>query len=161
MPIDPARCNAVGDLVLTDAGEFEALADPSRLELYDTIRRHGPVSTAALAEHVGLAPEDVEQHLGRLATIGLVEPGGDGWTTDVRGVYFEIPDEPGDAQLAARRLSGVMLAKYAELPAAWVRDEEPRLSVEWARATGLFNAGVRLTPDELRTVQDELERVLE
>jgi DNA-binding transcriptional ArsR family regulator len=161
MPVDPARFNAVGDLVLADTSEFAALGDATRLELFDAIRRQGPVSTATLAEHVGLAPEEVAQHLERLAAIGLVEPGDDGWATAVRGVYFEIPDEPAETQLAARRLSGVMLAKYAELPAAWVRDEEPRLSVEWARATGLFNAGVRLTPDELRSVQDELERVLE
>jgi hypothetical protein len=37
----------------------------------------------------------------------------------VRGVFFEIPEEP-DAQRAARELSNVMLAKYASVPLAWV-----------------------------------------
>jgi hypothetical protein len=43
-----------------------------------------------------------------------------------------------------------MLAEYTELPAIWTRDVEPQLTVEWARAAGLFNARVELTPDELR-----------
>jgi hypothetical protein len=48
-------------------------------------------------------------------------------------------DEP-EGQHAARELSNVMLAKYAALPTAWVREEEPKLELEWARAAGLFNA---------------------
>jgi hypothetical protein len=49
MPVDPARLNAVGDLVLRDAGEMHALADPLRLTLFDAVRRQGPITTAALA----------------------------------------------------------------------------------------------------------------
>jgi hypothetical protein len=78
----------------------------------------------------------------------------------VKGVYFEIPEDP-EGQLAARQLSNVMLAKYAELPASWIRDQEPRLELDWARAAGLFNARVDLTPSELRDLQEELERLLE
>jgi hypothetical protein len=37
---------------------------------------------------------------------------------------------------------------------------EPGLDVAWARAAGLFNAGVRLTADELRRVQEDLEALL-
>jgi hypothetical protein len=33
--------------------------------------------------------------------------------------------------------------------------------VAWARAAGLFNARVELEPDELRRLQEDLERLLE
>ena len=38
---------------------------------------------------------------------------------------------------------------------------EPRLDVTWARAAGLFNARTELTPDELRRLQEDLERLLQ
>jgi DNA-binding transcriptional ArsR family regulator len=155
MPIDPARLNAVGDLI--EPRELRALADPLRLKLFDLVRRHGPITTLELA---GLTEQDrasVEGHLRELESVGLVEravaDGGEqAWTTSVKGICFEIPDEP-KAQQAARELSNVMLAKYADVPTAWVREEEPKLELEWARAAGLFNARVDLTAEELRGIR--------
>jgi predicted transcriptional regulator len=165
MPIDPARVNAVGDLVLTDAREFRALADPLRLTLFDTVRRQGPVTSAELAETTKQAGGSLDDHLHALEAIGLIESESDGrgdvrWTAGAEGIYFEIPEDP-EGQHAARELGNVMLAKYATLPVAWIRDEEPRLALDWARAAGLFNARVALTTDELRRLQEELERLLE
>ena len=165
MPVDPARLNAVGDLVLTDPRELRALADPLRLRLFDLVRREGPVTSETLTQHVDRERARVEESLQELGSVGLVEAatsdGGDVlWTSDVKGIYFEIPDDR-EGQLAARQLSNVMLTTYADLPAAWVRDQEPKLGLEWARAAGLFNARVELTPDELRDIQQELERLLE
>jgi hypothetical protein len=54
-----------------------------------------------------------------------------------------------------------MLVKYATVPSEWVRRTEPRLDVTWARAAGLFNARVELTPEELGRLQADLERLLE
>jgi|SRR5262249_22282539 len=165
MPVDPARLNAVGDLVLTDAHELRALADPLRLTLFDLIRRQGPITCAALARSTDQDPGSVADHLRELESLGLIEgerpqDGEVRWTTGVRGIYFEIPEDL-EGQRAARELSNVMLAQSAALPVAWVRDEEPRLELEWARAAGLFNARVELTADELRGIQDGLERLLE
>ena len=160
MPIDPARLNAVGDLVLTDPRELRALADPLRLTLFDLVRRHGPATSSELARRTEQDHASIEEHLRELQSVGLVEQAvaDDGdvhWTTSVKGIYFEIPDEP-EGQHAARALSNAMLAKYADLPTAWVREDEPKLELEWARAAGLFNARVDLTAVELRDIQDEL-----
>jgi DNA-binding MarR family transcriptional regulator len=165
MPVDPARLNAVGDLVLSDAHTMRALADPLRLTLFDLVRREGPVASKTLAQRTGQDQATVDDHLRELESLGFVEETAseDGevrWTTNAKGIYFEIPEEPA-GQLAARQLSKVMLAKYAELPVSWVRSEEPRLDLEWVRAAGLFNARVELTPDELRGIQEGLERLLE
>ena len=164
MPIDPARLNAVGDLVLTDPRELRALADPLRLTLFDLVRRHGPATRSELARRTEQDHASIEEHLRELESVGLVEhavadDGDVHWTTSVKGIYFEIPDEP-EGQRAARELSNLMLAKYADLPTAWVREDEPKLELEWARAAGLFNTRVDLTAGELRDIQDELERLL-
>lgn len=162
--LDPSRLNAVGDLVLTDVREFRALADPVRLTLFDVVGREGPITSATAATRTGRDLGSVEEHLRALESIGLVESETDGrdtrWSPAAKGIYFEIPDDL-EAQRAARELSNVMLAKYAELPFAWLREQEPILELEWARAAGLLNARVEMTPAEASGLQQELERVLE
>jgi DNA-binding MarR family transcriptional regulator len=165
MPVDPARLNSVGDLVLSDARAMRALTDPLRLTLFDAVRREGPVTSNALARRTDQDQETVDDHLRELESVGFVEKtaGEDGevrWMTEARGIYFEIPDEA-EGQLAARQLSKVMMTRYAELPASWAGAEEPALDLEWARAAGMFNARLDLTPDELRGIQEGLERLLE
>ena len=162
MPIDPSRLNAVGDLVLTEVDELRALADPVRLDLFDLVRREGPLAVEDVCARMGLTADAASSHLRQLADAGLIDRDADGrWSTEARGIYFEIPDVPEEAQRAARELSNTMLVKYGSLPAEWVRRVEPRLDVTWARAAGLFNARIELAPDELRRLQDDLERLLE
>jgi DNA-binding transcriptional ArsR family regulator len=161
VPIDPSRLNAVGDLVVTDVAELRALADPVRLDLFDLVQRDGPLATEEACARLGLDLNTASGQLRRLADAGLIERDAAGsWRTDARGIYFEIPDEP-EAQRAARELSNTMLAKCASLPSEWVNRVEPLLDLKWARAAGLFNTRVELTPDELRRLQEELERLLE
>jgi len=161
VPIDPSRLNAVGDLVLTEVGELRALADPVRLDLFDLVRRDGPLPVEAVCDRLGLAADAASTDLRQLADAGLIDRDDSGrWSTEARGIYFEIPDEP-EAQRAARELSNTMLVKYGSLPAEWVRRFEPQLDVTWARAAGLFNARIELAPDELRRLQEDLERLLE
>jgi DNA-binding transcriptional ArsR family regulator len=161
---EPLRVNAVNDLVLTDPRALRALADPFRLTLFDLVRREGPATSAMLAQRTDQDEASIEEHLRQLESVGVIEETASDddlrWTSIARGIYFEIPDDP-EGQVAARRLSNVMLTKYADLPASWARDEEPTLELEWARAAGLFNARVELTPDELRRIQEAMEELLE
>jgi hypothetical protein len=53
-----------------------------------------------------------------------------------------------------------MFASLAYLPSRWLEETEPGLDVPWVRAAGLFNARVRVTPDELRDLQEGLEALL-
>ena len=152
--------NAVGDLVLTRASEFRALADPLALAVNDRLRPTTVLPTSTLAAEVGAPDTEVEARLVRLEEAGIVRRDGDGWRAVAKGIVFEIPDEPPDAQAAARALTTTMLLQYADVPRRWVDEAEPGLDVEWARAAGLFNAGVRLTSEELRAVQEELETLL-
>src|SRR5262245_46513456 len=164
MTDDAPQLNAVGDLVITEPRALRALADPFRLTLFDLVRREGGATSTVLARRTGHDEAAIDEHLRELESLGMVESRAvDGeirWTAAVKGIYFEIPDDP-EGQVAARRLSNVMITKHGDLPASWARDQEPSLDVEWARAAGLFNARVELTPDELRGLQDGLERLLE
>jgi len=161
VPIDPSRLNAVGDLVLTEVEELRALADPVRLDLFDLVRRDGPLAVEDACSRLGLTADEASSRLRQLGEAGLIDRDAAGrWSTEARGIYFEIPDEP-EAQLAARELSNTMLVRYGSLPAEWVRRFEPLLDVTWARAAGLFNARIELAPDELGRVQEDLERLLE
>jgi hypothetical protein len=146
--------NAVGDLVLTEPEAMRALAHPARLALLDRLRREGPATAAELAI------PGVQADLEALELHNFVEREGERWQAVGKGVFFEIPDEA-DGQAAARRLSSVMLLHYLDLPRRWVDEQEPGLDVEWARAAGLFNARLTLTADELRSMQEALERMLE
>jgi DNA-binding transcriptional ArsR family regulator len=146
--------NAVGDLVLTDPKAMRALADPVRLRLLDRLRRAGP----ATADELGGA--DTEVHLQELERFGLVTREESRWAAVAKGFVFEIPEDA-DGQAAARELSNVMMLSYVDLPRRWVTEEEPRLELDWVRAAGLFNARVTVTPDELRGIQEGLERLLE
>jgi DNA-binding transcriptional ArsR family regulator len=161
VPIDQSRLNTVGDFVLTEVDELRALADPVRLDLFDLVRRDGPLTVESACARLGIPTGEVSSHLQQLADAGLIDRDDSGsWSTEARGIYFEIPDEP-TAQQAARELSNTMLVRYGSLPSEWVRRVEPLLDVSWARAAGLFNARIELTPDELRRLQEDLEQLLE
>jgi DNA-binding transcriptional ArsR family regulator len=160
------RVNSVGDLVLTEPAAMRALADPFRLALLDRLRREGPATAAELSTHVQATRSAIEGHLQELAAFGLVSgrgPASDAesrWHAVGKGFVFEIPNDP-EGQAAARSLGNAMLLNYVDLPRRLVSDEEPRLELDWVRAAGLLNARVTVTPDELRGIQAELERLLE
>jgi DNA-binding transcriptional ArsR family regulator len=151
--------NAVGDVVLTDPAAMRALA--SRLALHDELRRAGMATAEELAPLLGSDPEVVLRDLRALEEAGLAERRDESsWAVVGRGVFFEIRDDP-EGESAARQLSSAMLLRYADVPRRWVEDDEARLTVEWARAAGLLNVGLDVTPDELRAIQSAFEDVLE
>jgi hypothetical protein len=153
------QVNEYGDLVLTDAGQLRAMAHPGRLELFEELSRHGPLTVAALADRLGADPAETLDALRELAGHGLVIDSGEAWTTAGKGIFFEIPEEP-ETAAAARALSNVMLSRYADLPRRWIAQDEPRLELDWARAAGMLNAGFAATVGELRAIQDQLEQIL-
>jgi DNA-binding transcriptional ArsR family regulator len=146
-------------MVLTGAEAMRVLAEPVRLAITDRLTRHGAATTAELAEAVGV--EDVVAHLERLTEVGLIKRDGDSWEACGRGIFFEIPEDGDEeVQQAARALSNAMLLSYEHLPRQWVEGTEPELELDWARSAGLFNAGMWLTAEELRKVQEDLEVLL-
>ena len=120
-----------------------------------------------LAARLERSSGDVLEHLAALQDVALVErsetQGGDRpaeWVAIGKGIHFEIPEDP-DGQDAARQLTGAMILQKADLPRQWVTQDEPRLSIGWARAAGMLHARVVVTTTELQEIQAGLESVLE
>ncbi|MGA8113326.1 MAG: helix-turn-helix domain-containing protein [Actinocatenispora sp.] len=159
----------LGDVEITDPKAMRALAHPVRLAILERLRRHGPATATRLAPEVGATPSVTSWHLRHLASFGLVrdaEPGPDRrerrWEAVGRGFRFEVPDEPDDQEgrSAARALSEQMFLRYADLPARWLADVEPRLEPTWRRNAGLANTRVVVTAEELAAIEDAIEQVL-
>ena len=162
-----AELNAVGDVVVTDPRAMRALASSERLALHDALRRHGPLTAEELAARLERSSGDVLEHLAALQDVALVErsetQGGDRpaeWVAIGKGIHFEIPEDP-DGQDAARQLTSAMILQKADLPQRWVTQDEPQLSIAWARAAGMLHARVVVTTTELQDIQAGLETVLE
>jgi hypothetical protein len=113
------------------------------------------------------SPGLIREHLEALEEARLVEhrepdadDGQSTWVAIGKGIVFEIPEDA-EGQIAARQLSNMMFLQYVDLPRTWVVEDEPELTLEWARAAGLLNVRLVVTPDELRDIQEALERLLE
>lgn len=150
--------NDIGDVVLSDVDTIEALADPGRFRLFSHVQRNGPVHQAALREALGASDDVLGANLRQLADVGLVTPSPLGWTAPGRGLYVDAV-APG-AEQALRRLYEVMILDTTDLPVLWVRDQAGRLGDDWFRASGMFNARVRVTRYELDDLQVKLEELL-
>ena len=161
MTPDPVRTNEVGDVVLEDARQLHALADPVALAVFTWLQRHGPATVERLAAELSETEDAVSARLDDLRSAGLADQDGDDWRAPGRGLFLQLPEGDPEAAAAARKLSSVMLLAVEHLPREWVETTEPGLDDTWAGAAGLFNAGVTLTAAELDQVQVELERVLE
>jgi DNA-binding transcriptional ArsR family regulator len=156
-----ARLNDVGDVVLEEARQLRALADPGRLAVFDWLQKHGPSAGADVAAGLGLDGASVTEALTELDAAGLVTGHAGRWEAAGRGLFLQLPEDDAEALAAARQLSNLMLLAVEDLPREWVAEVEPGLEPAWARAAGFFNAGVVLSTGELTHVQEELERVLE
>jgi predicted transcriptional regulator len=153
--------NAVGDVVLENAGQIRALGEPDRLAVFTRLQRQGPATVEELATTLDHSRDSIAASLEPLGEAGLVGRDGERWRAPGRGLFLQLPEDDPDAAAAARRLSTVMLLAVEQLPRRWVEDVEPELDDAWAGAAGLLNVRVPLTVAELNTLQQELEVVLE
>ena len=150
--------NDVGDVVLSDALTIEALAHPDRFRLFNHVQRNGPVPEAELAEALGIPGDGLGASLRVLADAGLLTLSASGWTAPGNGLYVDAVAP--DTESAVRRLYEVMILDTTDLPPRWVSDVAGRLDDDWFLSSGMFNARVTVTRDELDDLQVKLEELL-
>jgi hypothetical protein len=148
--------NDMGDLVVSDVATITALADRDRFRLFGQVQRRGPVREETLVDELNVGENELATNLGTLAAAGLVAQSPSGCAPG-RGLYIDAV--PG-AEQAVRRLYEVMISSTTDLPERWVRDEAPRLDDRWFAASGMFNARVQVTSDELAAIQVGLDALL-
>ena len=158
--------NRFGDFEITDPQALRALAHPVRLALLDRLQRHGPATATQLSPQVGATPSVVSWHLRHLASFGLVKDAEGAkskrerwWQASARGFRFKLPDDA-EGQSAARQLQVEMFTRYGELPQQWLLHDEPRLGTRWRRLGGMANTRIEVTPEELRQIEDSIEKLL-
>jgi hypothetical protein len=162
---DPVELNEAGDVVVRDPRTLRLLAHGDALTVLEHLQRHGASTATEVCSATGISRDHVDAALTDLAASNLaVRPTDDQgagalWSGVGTGVYFEIPTH-GEGAAAGRQLTNTMLLRNEAVPRTWVREVEPGLTDEWARAAGMFNANVVMSSDELERLQLQLEELL-
>jgi DNA-binding transcriptional ArsR family regulator len=152
---------------LTDPRAMRALAHPVRLALLEAFADTETLTLTATeaGERVGESPANASFHLRQLAKYGFVEEAERGtgrrrpWKLKHKGMHFsDVHDDPETAG-AARALSRTMRTRYlARAQRAF--EEGHALPKEWRAATGVNQMGMYLTPEELKTLNEEIVALL-
>ncbi|MBV2356977.1 helix-turn-helix domain-containing protein [Streptomyces sp. J2-1] len=157
------------DRRITDVRTLKALAHPLRADLYRLLHVERTATASQLADHVDEAVSLVSYHLRKLAEHGLIteaEPQtGDGrerwWRTASEGLHIHDSDFRGDPTGAAAHLAASRL--FHDQRADRYRrflDERPAWGPEWTAAAGDTESWIRLTSDELRALQRDMETLI-
>lgn len=151
-----------------DATALRVLAHPLRSRLLSELRLHGPATATALAERLSTNTGATSYHLRKLESVALVLDTGEGegrrrlWRASTSFHNFDPSDyrDDDDANAALGWLQRDYLRRVAERGARWL-DVGERWPAEWVDAAGLSDTFVTVTAAQLRTLQDELDAVLE
>jgi hypothetical protein len=121
-----------------------------------------------LAERTGLAVGSISHHMRVMATAGLVEEAPelarDGrerwWRRAARSITWGRSTLPQDAESQRQAVAAeeFMLARQVERARTWL--ERSEANEEWGRAELSTDSWLRLTPDELGELTDELNALV-
>jgi DNA-binding transcriptional ArsR family regulator len=153
---------------LTDPSALKGLTHPLRRALYDRLVHFGPATVSALADQVESDPGQVSYHLRELGKRGFIEetpeyardrrerwwravPGSLSWST----TSFE---DPADRAVADTVYQQTVADQFERLQR--FNRERDSWDPEWTRAATNSNSHLRLTPDELKALSEELNDVL-
>lgn len=149
---------------------MRVLAHPTRLRLLGLLRERGPQTAAQLGDVVDEAPGTISYHLGKLASIDLIEPA-EARSSDQRERWWQATSalttwEPaellGDPErLAAssaleKSVAQIYAARYSEYV-----DAMPTLPAEWVAAGASGDRTLRLTASELAAMRAEVETLVD
>lgn len=154
---------------LDEVRDLRAMAHPLRVRLYYALQALEAATATRLAESVGESPALVSYHLRQLRDHGFVEEAPDlvtdrrerWWRPATEGFRFslvDVADHP-ERRGAAVSLQRTALANQLEKLEAF-RDEQAGWGAAWSEAAFSSDSLLRLTPDELDAMHEELQAVL-
>jgi DNA-binding transcriptional ArsR family regulator len=151
---------------LTDPKTLRAYAHPLRLALIGLLRREGPLTATKAAARLGESVPSCSFHLRQLAKYGLVEQAGGGhgrekpWRATALATAWDSTAEDPAARAAAAHLDAVVFEQFAHRVRAWLgrRGDDPPA---WQAVSGLGDALVFVTPDELRQLSTDVDALLQ
>ena len=152
-----------------DGGQLAVLAHPLRLRLVAALRLHGPATATQLATRLGSNSGKTSYHLRQLERVGLVAEdtargnARDRWWHAVHSANWWNPAdhlEDPDAVAATDWLAGHVTRLHAQWAERFVQSR-PEWSRAWIDASTLSDYQLRLSPDRLRDLAEELFGVVE
>jgi len=165
-PHSPTRPDGVR--TITDAKALSAMAHPFRARIMDALKVDGPSTASALAARTGQAVGSASHHLKVLHEAGLVEPAPElakdrrerWWRLVDPGTRWSRADFADDtaAVTAAHAAESLALQRQFERVREWNANADTL--PEWDDAAFATQNWLRLTPDELREVAEEVVGIL-
>ncbi|MGX7674778.1 ArsR/SmtB family transcription factor [Plantactinospora sp. DSM 117369] len=156
-------------VVTLDSTQIRVLAHPLRARLLIALRSDGPATATRLAEALGTNTGATSYHLRQLADAGLVveEPDrGSGrqrwWRAAHQFSSWRRDDFAGDpdALAAADWLHRNAVRLHADLTERWITEQRD-YPAEWRDAASFSDVLLRLTPPQLRQLNEELLAVVD
>ena len=151
-----------------DSARLRTLAHPARARLLSLLRREGPATATALAQRLGTNSGQTSYHLRQLAEVGMVVEdtergnGRDRWwraaheSTSWSSIDFR--DDPDD-RAADDWLTGYAARMHARWLQDWL-DTRSEWSQEWLDASDVSDLHLRLGPDDVKAMTQELHAVV-
>lgn len=152
-----------GDITL-DTAALRVLAHPMRLALLNRLRREGPATARQLARHFDLDSGAASYHLRRLAAGGFIEEDvergnrRDRWW---RALHRSSQHDPGEHGGPEGRAYTQAVALAAAETLRRAAQTVPSMPDEWFAVTAFTDFAVRVTPDELAALRQELHDIVE
>jgi DNA-binding transcriptional ArsR family regulator len=164
----PASGDSASEVRLAGA-QIRILAHPLRARLLVTLRSDGPATATGLAQALHTNTGATSYHLRQLAEAGLVVEevdrgsGRQRWWRAAHQLstwYGSDFDDDPDARAAADWLHRYALRVHADQAERWLV-EQHTYPAEWRNATSLSDFLLRLTPEQLRQLNDEMYAVVD
>ncbi|MEV0890776.1 helix-turn-helix domain-containing protein [Promicromonospora sp. NPDC050262] len=150
---------------ITDPAALDALAHPVRLDLLRFLMSDGPATASECARAVNDSPSNCSYHLRVLAKHGLVEGAAstDGrerpWRATITGLSLDLDsDDPSTVAGATAALEASLQLDY-QLAREHLRHRD-RLQGPWRDVDAHAQYGLRVTPEELRSIVERIDAIV-
>ncbi len=156
----------LGRRELSDPQTMRALTHPVRLALLEALELEGQLTATQAGELIGEPPNTCSFHFRQLARYGFVEEAGPApgrsrpWRLMTSRMHFTDLHEDPETAIAARELDRMLRERYFTRLSAFyaTRTDYP---LAWQETTGGSQALVHVTPEELRSVDEQIMAILE
>jgi predicted ArsR family transcriptional regulator len=150
-----------------DAQLLRAMTHPLRLRLFGALSKDGPATASELARRFGVSSGDTSYHLRALHRYGLIEEASElnhgrtkHWRVVDEGIEWSFDTDDPELVKAGSLLGGEVVSEYARWLLRWYA-ETPRWDRKWRAAAEGVDRWFELTPEELRSLADEVTAVFE
>ena len=153
---------------IDDPAALRALAHPLRLQLLASLRIDGPATATMLAQRTGESSGSTSYHLRSLAKHGFVvddesraDNARERWwcAADAASAWSLSGDDPAGAE-AGRGLTRQVVSQHAQWGHRFL-DELEQWDEPWRRTALFSDRWVRVTPERLEQMAEEISAVLE